>query len=153
MDFLSAGWLWLYLGVALMLAEVFAPGFVVFFFGLAAATVGALVLLLPDQFHPNLTWQLALYSFFSIVYIVTLRRYAKEIFLGDFGGDGKAGAMSDEFAGRFVKVVVAIRPGAEGRVELGDAEWNAVSDEPIEAGAEAKVVSRENLTLKVKRAE
>ena len=35
----SCGWLWLYAGVGLMLAELLAPGFVVFFFGLSAASV------------------------------------------------------------------------------------------------------------------
>ena len=41
MDFLSAGWMWLYVGAGLMLAEILMPGFVVFFFGLSAATLGA----------------------------------------------------------------------------------------------------------------
>ena len=34
MDFLAARWLWLYAGAILMLAELMAPGFVVFFFGI-----------------------------------------------------------------------------------------------------------------------
>ena len=40
MDFLSAGWLWMYIGGGLMLAEILMPGFVVFFFGLSAVTLG-----------------------------------------------------------------------------------------------------------------
>ena len=35
MDFLSAGWIWLYVGAGLMLAEILTPGFVMFFFGLS----------------------------------------------------------------------------------------------------------------------
>ena len=60
MDFLNAGWIWMYIGGGLMLAEILMPGFVVFFFGLSAATLGALILLLPEAFHLSLTWQLAL---------------------------------------------------------------------------------------------
>ena len=75
MDFLSAGWMWLYVGAGLMLAEILMPGFVVFFFGLSAATLGALILVLPDAFQLTFAWQLALFSLFSVVYLVTLRRY------------------------------------------------------------------------------
>ena len=37
---LGAGWLWMYLGAFLMLLEIVSPGFVIFFFGLSASTVG-----------------------------------------------------------------------------------------------------------------
>ena len=47
MDFLSQAWLWLYFGAFLMLAELASPGFVVFFFGLAAATVAVLKWCIP----------------------------------------------------------------------------------------------------------
>ena len=67
MDFLSNGWIWMYVGAGLMLAEILTPGFVMFFFGLSAATVGLLVLLLPEPFSPTLMWQLALFSLFSLV--------------------------------------------------------------------------------------
>ena len=83
MDFLAAKWVWLYLGAFLMFAEIMAPGFVIFFFGLAAATVGGFLFLVPEGFNVTLAWQLGLFSLFSILYLVTLRRYAKSIFLGD----------------------------------------------------------------------
>ena len=105
MDFLSAGWVWLYAGAGLMLAEILMPGFVVFFFGLSAATLGALILVLPDAFHLTLAWQLALFSLFSVVYLVTLRRYLKSVFLGD--SEDKLSA-SDEFTGRTGEVVVGL---------------------------------------------
>ncbi len=149
MDFLDVGWLWLYAGAGLMLAEILTPGFVMFFFGLAAATVGALVLLLPDPFNPSLKWQLVLFSLFSLVYLVTLRRYVKGVFLGD---NGEGSALADEFAGRVGEVAVAIEPGLAGRVVVGDAEWNADADEALPVGTKVRVVSRRNLTLDVKRA-
>ena len=146
MDFLSAGWMWLYVGAGLMLAEILMPGFVVFFFGLSAATLGALILVLPDTFHLTLAWQLALFSLFSVVYLVTLRRYLKSVFLGDSEDMLSA---SDEFAGRTGEVVASIAPGIPGRVLVGDAEWDAVAVESIAAGARVKVLSRKNLTLTV----
>ena len=146
MDFLSAGWIWLYAGAGLMLAEILTPGFVMFFFGLSAATVGVIVLVLPDSLRLSVTWQLALFSLLSLVYLVTLRRYMKAVFLGD---NGKARALPDEFAGRIGEVTEAITPGVGGRVVVGDAEWAATSAAPVAAGARVKVLSRSNLTLTV----
>lgn len=148
MDFLDVGWLWLYVGAGLMLAEILTPGFVMFFFGLSAATVGAFVLLLPDPFNPSFKWQLAFFSLFSLIYLVTLRRYVKKVFLGD---NGKGRTLADEFAGRIGEVSVAIEPGLTGRVVIGDAEWSAESGESIPAGTKVRVVTRKNLTLTVKR--
>lgn len=146
MDFLSNGWIWMYVGAGLMLAEILTPGFVMFFFGLSAATVGLLVLLLPEPFNPSLMWQFALFSLFSLVYLVTLRRYVKNVFLGD---NGKGAALGDEFSGRMGEAITALSPGVPGRIMLGDAEWDAISATAIAAGARVRVISRRNLTLTV----
>ena len=146
MNFLSAGWIWLYVGAGLMLAEILTPGFVMFFFGLSAATVGLLVLLLPDPFNPSLTWQFAFFSLFSVIYLVTLRRYVKDVFLGD---NGKSRALADEFTGRLGEAESSISAAIPGRVTVGDAEWDAVSEAPIAAGTKVRVVARKNLTLTV----
>ena len=148
MDFLAAKWIWLYIGAFMMLAEIMAPGFVIFFFGLAAATIGLLLFILPSSFELSLTWQLALFSFFSILYLVTLRRYAKSVFMGD---TDDSRALDTEYAGRFAKVTETIRPGVPGRVMLGDAEWAALSEEQLDPGSEVTVIGRENLTLKVRK--
>lgn len=148
MDFLDIGWIWLYVGAGLMLAELLTPGFVTFFFGLSAATVGGLVLLLPDPFNPSFKWQLAFFSLFSLIYLVTLRRYVKNVFFGD---NGRSRTLPDEFAGRIGEVVAAIAPDIPGRIAVGDAEWTATAEEHIPAGEKVKVVSRSNLTLRVKR--
>ena len=147
MNFLSANWLWLYVGAYLMLAELLAPGFVIFFFGLAAATVGLVLFALPESIAPGLTAQLALFSALSILYLLTLRRYAQKTFIGD----SESGALADEYAGRPAKVTQTIRPGAPGRVLVGDAEWAATADELLEPGADVTVVARDNLTMKVEK--
>ena len=69
----SCAWLWIYAGAALMLLELIAPGFVLCFFGLSAASVGLLKFALGDPFTP--TGQLAAFSVFSILYFLILRRY------------------------------------------------------------------------------
>ncbi len=141
----SCAWLWLYAGLFLMLAEVLAPGFVIFFFGLSAMTVGALRFALGGAFTPS--WQLAAFSAFSILYLVFLRRLLKSVFRGT-----KEVAKTDfdnAFVGRAGQVTAAIEPPLAGRVMIGDAEWTATADARIAAGASVKVVSQTNLTMKV----
>ena len=100
----SCAWLWMYAGLFLMLAELIVPGFVIFFFGLAAMTVGGLRFAFGDAF--TLTWQLAAFSALSVLYLVFLRRFFKGIF-----GGSKEVSMTDldhDSVGRIGKVTAAI---------------------------------------------
>ncbi len=143
MNFTAAAWLWLYLGAFLMLAEIVSPGFVIFFFGLGAVTVAGAKWLVPSM---PLSWQLALFSICSVIYLVVLRRYMKNLFLGD--AQGSLG-LKGEYVGRIGRVVSAIRPEVPGRIVLGDSEWSATAGEPVDPGVEVRVVSRDNLTMRV----
>jgi len=141
----SCAWLWIYAGSALVFLELVAPGFVLCFFGLSAATVGVLRFVFGDAF--GLTAQLAAFSVFSVLYIVLLRRALKKVFVG-----GKVETKTDfdnASVGRTGKLTQAVMPPLTGRVMIGDAEWTAASDRPIAAGADVKVVAQENLTMKV----
>ena len=145
MNFLSCGWLWMYAGAILMLMELMAPGFVIFFFGLSAATVGLCRFAFGNSF--DLTWQLAAFSAFSILYLVFLRRLVQKVFTGKVETSGED--FENENVGRLGKVTTAINPPLTGRVMLGDAEWSAEADSPISTGADVRVVAQRNLTVKV----
>ncbi len=142
--YLSPAWLWLYAGVILMLFELLAPGFVVFFFGLSAATVALLVAVLPESF--SLNWQLAAFSVLAIAYLVLLRRCMKVIFSG---ATESSKTVDSEYIGRTAVVKKAIRPEVAGRVLLGDAEWSAEASVRIEEGVEVRIVAQNNLTFTV----
>ena len=141
----TCAWLWLYLGTFLMLMELLTPGFVIFFFGLAAASVGLCRFVFGEAFGE--AWQLAAFSGFAVFYLLVLRRYVRRVFCGD--RSKTAGDLADDFAGRVGKVTEAVRSPQPGRALVGDAEWTVVSDRPIEAGAVVRVISRSNLTLKI----
>jgi len=143
MDFLSPVWLWMYAGAFLMLAELASPGFVVFFFGLAAATVSLLKWAFPSL---PLWGQLAAFSVFSIVYLLVLRKYLKKVFTGD---SQESPSINNEYIGRVGRVVEVVRPDVPGRILLGDAEWTAKAATRLEPGTEVRVVAQENLTLAV----
>lgn len=142
---LACGWIWLYVGAFLMLAEIVSPGFVIFFFGLSAATVGVCRFAFGEAF--TLTWQLAAFSTFAIVYLVTLRRFMTRLFAGE--KSESAVDFNHESVGRIARVVAPIRPPLPGRILLGDAEWSATSDTEIAEGANVRIVAQENLTMKV----
>ena len=138
-------WLWLYLGAFLMLMELLAPGFVIFFFGLSAMTVGLCRFAFGEAF--STTWQMVAFSAFSILYLVFLRRWLKRTF---FGVRTEASTDFDnEYVDRVGTVTEAIEPPLAGRVQIGDAEWSAKADSPVPAGTTVKVVSQNNLTMKV----
>ena len=138
----GCAWIWMYIGAFLMLAELLLPGFVIFFFGLSAATVALIRFALGDSF--SLMWQLAAFSFFAILYLALKRLFAGDTETSpvDFG---------QEAVGRIGRVVEAIEPPKTGRVMIGDAEWTAASATPIEAEADVRVVAQENLTMRVER--
>ena len=141
----GCSWMWMYIGAFLMLAELLAPGFVIFFFGLSAISVGILRALFGEAF--TVTWQLAAFSFFSVVYLAVLRRWIKSVFSG--GSTKSADDFSNEYIGRTGKVVADINPPLEGRVEIGDSQWTASADIAIAAGSTVKVTAQSNLTFKV----
>ena len=141
----SCAWIWLYVGLFLMLMELMAPGFVVFFFGLSAATVGLCRALFGEAF--DLTWQLAAFSAFAIVYLVALRRWLKKLFTG--GKVETATDFDNEYVGRVGKIAEAVVPPLTGRVMIGDSLWTAAADVAIAVGEPVKVISQNNLTMKV----
>ena len=141
----SCAWLWLYVGAFLMLAELLLPGFVNFFFGLSAATVGLIRFALGESF--TLTWQLAAFSAFTILYLAVLRRVLTKIFSGSV--EHSSIDLDNSAVGRTGQVTAEIAPPKTGRVMIGDAEWTAIASAPIAAGVDVKVVGQDNLTMTV----
>ena len=141
----SCAWLWLYVGAFLMLAELLLPGFVIFFFGLSAATVGLIRFALGESF--TLTWQLAAFSAFTILYLAVLRRVLTKIFSGSV--ERSSIDLDKSALGRTGQVTAEIAPPKTGRVMIGDAEWTAIASAPIAAGVDVKVVGQDNLTMTV----
>lgn len=142
---LSCAWLWVYAGAILMFLELISPGFVIFFFGLSAATVGLCRFALGDLF--TMTWQLAAFSVFSVLYLVFLRRWMTNLFSGK--SERAAVDFNNESVGRLGTVTEEIKPPLTGRVMIGDAEWTAAADVPLAVGTNVKVVAQTNLTMKV----
>ena len=145
MTIISCAWIWMYVGAGLMLLELLAPGFVIFFFGLAAATVGLLRFWLGETLTP--TWQMIAFSAFSILYLAVLRRWLKGVFTGVKSVSNES--FDSDYIGRIGSVTAEIVPPMPGRVMIGDAEWSAESDVALAVGREVRVTAQKNLTMRV----
>lgn len=152
MDFEYSWILWTVLGVILIIAEVFTPGFVLLWFGigaLAAALAGILgVSSLPIQF-----------LIFAVVSI-SLTAASRTIFVNYFSRE-KAGTSLksgvDALPGK-TGIVVSSSRGAlqEGAVKVFGSTWTAYpaeGEEPLEAGERVAIERVQGASIYVRRVE
>ena len=146
MDFLVNAFGWLVAGVLLMLAEIIVPGGIVFFLGLASLVVALAIWLGIVS-----TWTGAMMTFMlgSMALIIALRGLLSGMAEGESTKGNTIEILDD--IDEFVTVIERIGPGdAEGLVSFRGTDWKAVGDgREIAAGENARIVSRENITLVV----
>lgn len=140
-------WQWLVLGMALIIAELFVPSFTIFWFGLGALIVAALLWLAPDL---NLRWQLFIWAVASVVFTFLWFRYFK----GMMPDRTKAGVAKEAILGESGRVIQAPVENRHGRVRfatplLGSDEWSFVCDEEVTVGdrVHVKDISGNNLIV------
>ncbi len=143
---MNSAYFWLAVGLVLMIAEVVTPGFILFFFGLAAVLVG-LLSFIPDVAVSG-TLQLLLFAVLSVATLLLLRRQMKALFTGR-SRNGQS-EIDDALVGRHAVVTERIAAPRDGKVEVNGVLWSATAAEDIEAGAPVEVVGREGLTLRVR---
>lgn len=150
MPLVFSPWLiWFLSGLAIMLAELAVPGFVIIFFGVGCLGAAVAAALAPSAY----SIQLAVFLIVSLTSLVTLRKLAMRIFVGrsEVSGGDDTGNVS---VGTRIKIDQDIEPGREARVRYRGTMWTAVSDDPIPAGSDAEIigvdkVNRSCLKLKV----
>jgi inner membrane protein len=136
-------WMWLALGLALVVAELATPsGFFIIFFGVAALTVG----ILAGLNMAGTTWvQWLLFSVLSIFYVLVFRgRLQTKVQI-------PPPHDVDSLIGGLAIVQERLLPGVVGRVELRGSMWSArnTSQVTLDAGQRARVASVDGLTLTV----
>ncbi|MEY3201868.1 MAG: hypothetical protein RIR70_1418 [Pseudomonadota bacterium] len=142
-------WHWVVLGLALIVAELMVPAFVLLWFGVAALLVGALVWIVPGL---SAVAQILTLSVLSGGLIALWFRIVKpgmhKTRLGQADSDliGQAGLLISDVA-PFKRGSVRFQ-----RPLLGADVWECLSDEEIAAGARVKVLSVEGSLVKVGRA-
>lgn len=131
-------WMWVLLGVGLLVVEIVTPGgLFALFFGVSAILVGGLVALGVEA-----AWlQWLLFAGLGVVLLVALRRRIRSWAPGDPPVDGLVGELAvprEDLA-----------PGATGRADLRGAPWTAINDggTVLRAGQRCRVSRAENLTI------
>lgn len=141
---------WLIIGVMLFFLELALPGFVMFFFGLAALITALVAWVTPIA----IVWQLALFTTSSLVLFVTLRNVIQRRFFDKPDPEEGEGEDEDQVLavpGDRAVVGVTIEPPAEGRINYSGTSWRATADESIEEGEIVAVVRQENLVIHVEK--
>lgn len=141
--------LWTVLGVVLIIAEIFTPGFVLLWFGigaLAAAVIG----LLGIGGYPL---QFLVFFIVSIALTVLSRTIFNKYFTRDQPGGLRTGV--DALPGKIGTVVTSSRGAMnEGAVKVFGSTWTAYpapGEDPLDAGDRVVVESIEGASIYVRR--
>lgn len=137
--------LWFILGFAFLLLELATPAFIALFFGIGAWATSLTTFL---ALTPRFDLQIVLFVSVSLLTLLLFRKKSRRS-RGKIGPKHEEAHTIDTMVGSRGTALEEI--GASGgRVEVFGTAWQAVSDESIKKGSVVEVVSRDNLTLKVK---
>jgi membrane protein implicated in regulation of membrane protease activity len=133
-------WLWLLVGVGLLIVELVTAGsFFAFFFGAAAFIVGLLTAL--HLGGPE--WvQWALFVVLSGGGVLIFRRPVMQRF-----GLHPPALPEQEMRGEWALVTEEVRPGAVGKVELRGTTWTARANRTVHVGERVPVERIDGLTV------
>jgi membrane protein implicated in regulation of membrane protease activity len=134
--FFTAHVLWFLAGVALLLAELALPGFVLLFFALGAfaASLAAYAL----NMAPG--GQFVVFLAASLAGLALLRRMFLRVFRGRTRLAAEDGALDDSGAGKTAVVTRGTGPGRQGEIKFRGSFWRAESQEPIGEGESVVII-------------
>jgi len=143
-----AWWHWAVGGIALIIAELVVPSFVLIWFGAGALVVAAAVAIAA----PSLTAQLVLWLVVSLTLVAAWFKIFKP---NKF--KTKIGMADADVIGEVGVLVRDVAPFEKGEVRfqkpiLGDDVWVCIADEAIKRGARVRIIAVEGSFLKVGRA-
>lgn len=141
-DYSNPAVLWFIAGFVFFILEFAIPGFILFFFGVAAWIVALLALL----FDISINVQLLIFLVASVLSILIFRKGLKKIILQK----RKSSEIEDEFIGKTARAETPIIPGQNGKVYFKGTSWDASSDDVIEAGENVSIIGNNSIVLIVK---
>ncbi|MBA6295344.1 NfeD family protein [Colwellia sp. MB02u-9] len=137
---------WLALAILFACLEIFVPGGILLNLGIASllVAVGVQQQILDTWVLTLTTWFILATFLLVLVYFITERFFAGETIIENIYEEV-------DIYGKKVRVLEQIGPGTQaGRVEYQGTTWTALSDGSIiQAGSEAAIVCKENISLVV----
>ncbi len=135
-------WHWWALGGVLAAVEVFAPGFMFLWIGVAAGLVGCLLVVWPGL---ELAGQISAFAILSVASLIAWRRVQKaHPAKSDEPNLNRRGA---QYVGQRGSLLVPIVNG-RGRIRLGDSSWT-VTGPDLPAGVPVEVTGADGTLLQV----
>ncbi|MCI5071719.1 NfeD family protein [bacterium] len=137
--------IWFFVGLVLLISEIIVPAVLFLFFGLGAWLVA---IVCAFGILPNPNHQLLLFSFASVGFLFSLRKWVKNQFTGYTTDEQNADANLEDFVGEHVKVVETIDADQHtGAVEYKGAKWSALSDNDHPVGKVVKIKAIDGIKL------
>lgn len=142
-------WHWAVFGIALILAELAVPAFVLIWFGLGALLVGLFMFLAPGL---GMTAQILMWTLASVLMVVLWFKIFKR------GMHKTRVGMSDSnIVGEVGLLIRDVEPFGKGQVRfqkplVGAEVWDCIADEAIRSGERVKVLGIEGSFLRVGKA-
>jgi membrane protein implicated in regulation of membrane protease activity len=118
--FQSIGYIWISMGIVMVILEFLIPGIFISFLGISAILTG-LILFFVDMKFLN---QIYLWAALSTILIFFGGKFMEKIFPSDKVVSDK---IEDSYVGKIVKVTKKVTPTQAGRVLFQGTEWNAKS--------------------------
>ncbi len=136
-------WHWLIAGVILMMLEMFVPGVVFMWLGIAALITGIVSWLSPDM---ALEWQIIIFAVLSVISVISGRMYLKRRPLKT--DHPTLNRRGEQYIGRHFTLDEPIE-GGFGKIKVDDSTWK-ISGDDMPAGTKIEVIAAEGVILKVK---
>ncbi len=129
--------IWFLIGVSFIIAEFLMPTFIMFFFA-----IGAIIVSIITAFYDlSINLQIISFGLFSIISLLTLRNYMKNIFKGsEFKGQDKYFEGSTNSGNEIAIVSKAIDLDNFGEIKYKGTFYQAQSKSSIIEGKKVKVV-------------
>ena len=131
--------IWFFVGVCFLIAEFTMPTFIMFFFALGAGIVS----IVSVYYNLSINSQIILFALSSVISLVLLRNYMKNIFKGDESkGKDKYFDNSIDPNKNIAIVSKTIQPNNFGEIKYKGTFYKAQSENSIDEGKTVKVVSK-----------
>jgi membrane protein implicated in regulation of membrane protease activity len=135
---------WWILALALIIAELLAPGYFLIWIGFAAAATGIASYLAPEL---SFLWQTVLFAVFTLASCLIYWRFVRKI-ANESSDQPLLNRRAEQFIGNRYTLETAIVNG-KGKVRIGDSPWLAEGPD-LPAGASVEVVAVDGTTLRVR---
>jgi membrane protein implicated in regulation of membrane protease activity len=142
-DWLTNEVMWFLIGLVLLVTELALPSFILIFFGIGA-WVTALTIWFTDV---GIETQLIVFILTSLISLLIFRNRFLSLF------DKQNAHFTDDVESDFIgKVATTIEPvnSFSGKVLFNGTQWKAISDDNIKSDQKVEVISKDNITLKIK---